>query len=406
MAIKRVNRNPPVRKKRKFKKLSPHIPSADNISPRVFILGAGFSKPAGIPLGRDLSSQVLQEARLHGGTKFEADIEKFLDYDSARRGKVSTIEDIILEDFLSYLDIEHFLFLRGSKMWSLEGNKTQLLVRNLIFKIIYEAQAKISDKEWKLYDAFVRYLSPNDTIISFNYDTILESCFERNHIHFDLYNGPSLPDGRINLLKMHGSIDWFDISYYNQSVNNFQSNEHYRLPDHPIFGVNYSDYFPKKLVDRNYDPTSELNRIYKIRKLDRYLKLCTDSSTAPMIISPSYHKLVWLNPLREFWYGLERFSANGLVFIGFSFPAHDEYLSFPIVYLTTGYQKRLPISFGPLHSFPPVLFIDYRKGKEDIQSFKDSFCFVDWSKADVFWNGFSLESVKWLSKPRKPLPFS
>ena len=40
-------------------------------------------------------------------------------------------DEVDFEDLISYLDIEHFLRLRGSDTWSRDGNKTQVSVIGL-----------------------------------------------------------------------------------------------------------------------------------------------------------------------------------------------------------------------------------------------------------------------------------
>jgi hypothetical protein len=46
-------------------------------------------------------------------------------------------QDLDLERFMSYLDIEHYLGFRGSKTWSSEGNESQLMIRKAIGHVIH-----------------------------------------------------------------------------------------------------------------------------------------------------------------------------------------------------------------------------------------------------------------------------
>ena len=121
----------------------------------IFILGAGFSRHVGMPLTNELFKLILDEAKTiakqrkvwqHDQT-LASDIERFLDYYNSVNKQSITQNDINFEDFLSFLDIEHFLRLRGKKHWSEEGNKSQLIIKNIISKILYEIENKFSTKE-------------------------------------------------------------------------------------------------------------------------------------------------------------------------------------------------------------------------------------------------------------------
>jgi len=83
---------------------------------RIFILGAGFSRPAGLPLATELFPAVksLIEGQHGTETKFDRDLSNYLTYceDCGVRGQTKDALD--LEMLMSYLDIEHFLELRGS----------------------------------------------------------------------------------------------------------------------------------------------------------------------------------------------------------------------------------------------------------------------------------------------------
>ena len=85
----------------------------------IFILGAGFSKPAGIPLGSELFKEVLKRAKdidLYEHI-LKRDIEQFLEYYNKLNDLSITEEKINFEEFISYLDIEHYLALKGSDTW-------------------------------------------------------------------------------------------------------------------------------------------------------------------------------------------------------------------------------------------------------------------------------------------------
>lgn len=106
---------------------------------RIFFLGAGFSSPAGLPLATELFPLIQEniEARYGFKTEFHRDLDKYLDYRKACLG-IATEKPVDFEQFMSYLDIEHYLGLRGSKTWSNEGNSSQIMIREVIGQIIHE----------------------------------------------------------------------------------------------------------------------------------------------------------------------------------------------------------------------------------------------------------------------------
>ena len=123
---------------------------------RIFIIGAGFSKSAGLPLGNELWKLVLNESYLEKNfyDLLESDIYSYLEYQKQVHGQKINLEDIEIEDFISYLDVEHFLRLKGGDTFSEEGNRGQIILKVLIAKIIFKIQKNIPSKVLSLYDKF------------------------------------------------------------------------------------------------------------------------------------------------------------------------------------------------------------------------------------------------------------
>ena len=146
---------------------------------RIFFLGAGFSRPAGLPLATELFPLIQKniEARYGLETKFHGDLDDYLDYRKACLGISATEQPVDFEQFMSYLDIEHYLGLRGSKTWSNEGNESQLMMRKAIGQIIHKRTPN-PDKLPDVYKRFAECLSPHDTVLTTNYDIVLERALE------------------------------------------------------------------------------------------------------------------------------------------------------------------------------------------------------------------------------------
>jgi hypothetical protein len=242
----------------------------------VFVVGAGFSRPAGIPLTSELFRLVVCESKAIGAYDIlEPDVRRYIEYYDSTHTTPIALDDINIEGFMSYLDIEHYLSLKGSDTWSEEGNRSQILVRHLIAKIIFDRLSSVPPDQQKLYDLFAIHLDPGDIVITFNYDTLIEDALKRNGKPYRLFldrlisvDGSS---GKVDteakeviLLKMHGSIDWFDRTYFDNNLRFNQETPCWQLPYHKIFS-NQSDFLPEKIVNGPYFSDSPLQRFRKPR---------------------------------------------------------------------------------------------------------------------------------------------
>lgn len=216
---------------------------------RLLILGAGFSKPANLPLADELFREVRRRVRnLYGNdNSLERDIKYYFNYLQNTEGFLGSTDDIKIEKLLSFLDVEHYLELKGSDTWSTEGNETQLLVRHTIGYVLLDRTPKNVPE---IYKQFARKLTPSDWVLTFNYDTLLEQALDSVGIPYRLFpyrysevgsNGLATVDNtheEVVILKMHGSIDWFDKHNYNNHVKSaIKSSIPYNVK-HPIFGMN------------------------------------------------------------------------------------------------------------------------------------------------------------------------
>jgi hypothetical protein len=115
------------------------MPSTSHPGYRIFVLGAGFSRPAGLPIATELYAAVRSNIHSkHGSnTKFDRDVHDYLAYCQSCGDTKQTQKNLDLELLMSYLDIEHYLGLRGSDTWSSEGNESQLMIRRAIGEVIH-----------------------------------------------------------------------------------------------------------------------------------------------------------------------------------------------------------------------------------------------------------------------------
>jgi len=370
--------------------------------PNFYIIGSGFSKAAGLPLGTEIFEEVIKEAK-----KTEIytrillnDIERYLDYhNNTKTGQISEA-DIILEDFLSFLDIEHYLKLQGRDHWSMDGNQTQLAMKNIIAKILHREKEEILNFE--LYEKFGRSLCPGDIVITFNYDTILETVL--NHIGKKIvfceddfsqykYDKNVEEDERpILILKLHGSIDWYSVKSHIKSQEYALHSTIFYEQKHPVFS--FSDkYFPERVFRHLDNPESDLKYVYRISKIKEVQSGSPSVTESPLIISPSYTKMVYLNEIVDLWYGLNSWGNHcaSMTIIGFSLPEHDEYVRQVLFHIIDNYLDQEDLK--AIYIKPPLRIVDKINNGKDINRLKSRYSFVDWSQVMLFKNGFSDEAI-------------
>jgi len=180
---------------------------------RVFILGAGVSASAGIAVARDiLRTSIVQLAESSDSEKAER-VHKLLAYlypgfDEELRNYPN------IEDFLNLLEMaqkfntEEFI---ASKAWSEERlEEVKQITIKAVTEYIWERMREKGRQ--KIVDEFVRLaMKPRDTIITFNWDLIIERSLENypRNPAFEYTYSRKRKSNAFSLLKPHGSIDWF-----------------------------------------------------------------------------------------------------------------------------------------------------------------------------------------------------
>ena len=375
---------------------------------RIFIIGAGFSKPAGLPLGNELWKLVFNEISLQKDFYdiLESDIQSYLVYQKKVYGKRISVEDIEIEDFISYLDIEHFLRLRGSDTFSSEGNRTQIILKNLIAKIIFKIQKNISSEALDLYDRFCSLLHETDTIFSFNYDTLIEDSLRRANKPFRLCHSTETKEKteKVCLLKMHGSINWFDKTYYNISCDILKkrgSNNPYNM-----WGQIFSNSMVFKAEQLLKTPTYDdhpLSSIYILSNLDTYFEKGNLLYGPPFIISPSFFKLVYLNQIKKFWdsFDIAGIFNSSLNIIGFSFPDHDRYLMQIISKAVINFQEQNQFSHLGIGKKYKLRIVDLKKDERSKIKLQKKLKFIDWNNCVFLSDGFDKKAIYEIFNPER-----
>jgi small-conductance mechanosensitive channel len=197
--------------------------------PRVWILGAGFSRHAGGPLLNDLFSEQAEyyfenpQSTHHTGLKkigrlfrekmfklnkpatgcFWAHAEEFLE-------KIDQLAEIgspktLIEMFSNHC-CEDFLKTSGQLMW---------YARSRICKEVddYIHTIPMDSERLQPYIHWVKKLSKDDVVVTFNYDTLIEAVAKIANIELTLIKPNSNWDSFSSrsspaLIKLHGSVDW------------------------------------------------------------------------------------------------------------------------------------------------------------------------------------------------------
>jgi hypothetical protein len=202
------------------------MPPSD--TPRVFILGAGFSKAAGFPLADALTDEAT--ARLRSVNNGSNQFAKLCDdwkalhcWLSGSGGK--TLMNI--EEFYEYAAAcreRHLLAHYASGSHSLHdgtfGNSSADIraymrgVDDEVVNVLLAHHDRVSNDPASrvAIQRFVGAIGPGDTVVTFNYDCLVEQALQDAGMQWSF----GLDDhcqGAIRVLKLHGSVDWICLNH-------------------------------------------------------------------------------------------------------------------------------------------------------------------------------------------------
>ncbi len=194
----------------------------------IFVLGAGASAPAGIPLAAELGNRIRADLIEIKGLDVWQRLEDLEIFDADRDFEMN----------LTRLDIEiQEAMRRGASMNIGAGSrgKTEESTFNLPFFRNFSVPNALSELLMPLQesaesggataylDRFIeKHLQPGDTIITFNYDLLIEAALRRAGL-WGLRDGYGVdlsgsfrslldePESQVQVLKLHGSVGWFSI---------------------------------------------------------------------------------------------------------------------------------------------------------------------------------------------------
>ena len=171
---------------------------------RLFILGAGFSAAAGVPLTATLLKKAMGKFAAECPGIFSR-VDRYARESTGNfDGDVDYTKEGFFPDlctFIEYIELREY---GGGERWADTGSREKLALRFYLAKTIVEhtpGAANLPD----LYVEFAAQLHDGDIVISFNWDGLLEVALEKIGKPYT-YNFKE--KYAIKLCKLHGSINW------------------------------------------------------------------------------------------------------------------------------------------------------------------------------------------------------
>jgi len=240
---------------------------------RVFVVGAGFSSCAGLPLSGNFFSELMKFMKEIPDRKIKHLREQLRLFAFLHLSSKTGWKTFKTESWHKEINLEHLLTIAetSAEIWDAlfaKRNKYMMMMKYTVehyveyFKgsialFIYSKQLKSMSSATTILN-FCKHLKYGDTIISFNWDTLIENATQI--LHKRLKDG--IGDKKsVGLLKLHGSIDWISnvrgnrrINKYIKPINKTVS----RIIDFPAFmNTDISKYVPYLIPPtayKRYDP--------------------------------------------------------------------------------------------------------------------------------------------------------
>jgi hypothetical protein len=290
-----------------------------------FILGAGFSKAAGIPIQAELAEQMLS-------VRFDSPLDKVItkaitEYLSEVFGYQTGAEFPSMEDMFTVIDLSSMAGLNLGIKYS--PRKLRALRRMLKYRIF-----TILEQPFSTIDAINKLLHPyiqsgdEVSFVVLNWDLVLEKHLLSLNPHLNInysfpcydWNNPTSDYDHhkkaISVLKIHGSVNWVYCDNCKSLFYDLTQNLHLKTKA----GLYKEDFylFDKEFTDKEFDAAMES------APDDRVCKFCGETVSSH-IATFSFRKSFRTHAYPAIWYKAERVlsDADKWVFIGYSLPDAD-----------------------------------------------------------------------------------
>lgn len=354
---------------------------------RIFVLGAGFSAAAGLPLANDLLPKIfnIEEKffRVNGYSHLRNAINQYSKY----LLETSENNHFSIEDFAAWLDWEHTLELKGSDTYSDHANEPGLQLRWAIGKILND---QIPTHIPDVYLDFAQILNTSDRIITLNYDLLVERSLSQVGVPYrrfpDRFSEVNEYYGTVDndqpqelvLSKLHGSIDW---SYMKDTSWS-------KMP--PLLPLTEGVRFHE-------DPLLKIGVIQEFNIKDYYSKTSYLYEFPPLLFPPSSAKPLGKSPLIPIWRGIGMASNwySGLNMIGCSLPPGDPYVKQLIYQIATEFTLSDKDFFGNKKRRMKVVTL--QSTSEQRIEYKKRTKFFNPKKTDYYFEGLSSAVIQELT---------
>jgi len=319
----------------------------------VFVLGSGFSSDAGAPLTGTALGKIFHQGRV---TRQLSELKSYIS-DFLYQGRSDWINASSLEEILSRLDI-----IRHYKPYPHVDYDEVIYFEELLLKeftrLLSPDQTNYLEKP---YQIFAGILKAGDSIITFNYDLVIENLLSvyGNGFHYPDLSMCKNSASCAGVFKLHGSINMYYCPFCGQI---------YRFPEsvtsHPLPGAS----------GNKNDTTALLN----------CLNCSRQGKNIPLrhfIIAPTLFKSYSLPTLRSLWFSALKTLADAgeIFFIGYSLPAADilSYQLFDFAARLSSLEQRVFLVNG-----------GGKPAKRFKQLYGDSVCdtgmtFAEWTKSKM-----------------------
>jgi hypothetical protein len=295
---------------------------------RVFILGAGFSKAAGMPLATELIQPICQRLDLSEMNEWLLQLSESISW--LQGNEVDSAAKMNIEEVFHYANSE-------IEAWKLRQHTEQVgrydgpgtswnrvkaisawlsyLERELV-DVIIEMQQRA---DFRSIDQWSKHLREHDAVLSFNYDTLVEQSIHSLNRNWN--HGIEESNARgISIFKLHGSADWI------------VAHRHHRFDQLDLI-------FDKPNSNRGSEPTKFVEEDYRLWRCrdfqqntrwmnERDIQQVADGATPDRVGMPGlglYKPLHTIPGLGRVWInGMQKMlQADEIIVIGFSMSTFD-----------------------------------------------------------------------------------
>ncbi|MFO1519074.1 MAG: hypothetical protein U1F57_05360 [bacterium] len=302
----------------------------------IYVLGAGASHHTGAPLLRDFLVNARLLLEVNESLVYKKSFENVFKWIDGLRGSSYYVELDLdnLEHVFSIAEMMNQLDLKDGTI--LADQLRQIILETLDkCRLEYRNKNILPDNVYKKFSENLKDLNKkrmqltkqafgsfeNDTIITFNYDVMLDYAMRYNSIEVDYcINTTPLPD-RFRMLKLHGSTNW---AYCPPCFPSMSPNVQVQLV--PASPISKGQMLPPLLEDGEKISFKMSTEILKHTKCNQ----CQKTSLIPLIIPPTWSKAVGNLPIFKVWkQAIEEIkTASQIIVIGYSMPQTDTFFQY------------------------------------------------------------------------------